>query len=135
MLIAPMTSESTQDAARALGSSLQRAVRHGRGAYVIGCRCDTCVDANREYQRRYSRERFKNGMADSHGKTKVPNQHITEMFRKRATKWEFDEGELGKIVAAEIRTVVDTFESILSAPNGPSSPTAADGDGGAERKA
>jgi len=38
-------------------------------------------------------------------------------FRKRATTWEANEGELGNIVGSEIRNVVDTFERILSTPN------------------
>ena len=46
----------------------------------------------------------------------IVRQTVTA-FRKRATTWERDEGELGGIIASEIRTIIDTFESILSAPN------------------
>jgi hypothetical protein len=53
--------------------SLKRVVRHGRGAYVAGCRCNICIEANREYQRHYSRARFQAGTADTHGKKIVPN--------------------------------------------------------------
>jgi hypothetical protein len=62
----------------AKGRSLKRVVRHGRGAYVAGCRCNVCIEANRTYQRLYSRERFRNGTADTHGKTIVPNAKVSD---------------------------------------------------------
>lgn len=39
---------------------------------------------------------------------------ICKTFRKRARNWEKNEGELGKIVASEIRGIVDVFEEYES---------------------
>ena len=34
------------------------------------------------------------------------------VFRKRADKWETNEGELGRIVAAEMRIIIDAFANL-----------------------
>ena len=59
------------------GSSLQRVVRHGRGAYVAGCRCTKCCEANRIYQRDYLRNRVALGLVNHQGKVKVPNADLS----------------------------------------------------------
>jgi hypothetical protein len=43
----------------------------------------------------------------------VSIKDICKTFRKRAATWEREQGELGKIVASEIRCVVDVFEEHL----------------------
>jgi len=48
-----------------------RTARHGRGRYVLGCRCEICCAANRGYQRDYLRTRVASGIVNHHGKTQM----------------------------------------------------------------
>ena len=54
----------------------------------------------------------------SAGQTKHNHKRLVRQtistFRKRAATWEANEGELGKIVASELRCVLDVFEELIS---------------------
>lgn len=44
-------------------------MNHGRGGYTWNhCRCEICVKANRDYQRKYLRARVAAKLVDGHGK-------------------------------------------------------------------